>query len=251
MAKAKQSVKQKKKKKWFPIIAPKIFGESVIGESYVDSSEALMGKYVTANLSTVTNDMKNQNINIRFRVTSVKEGKGYSEVVDFRLIQSFVKRLVRRGRTKVDDSFIARTKDGIRVRVKPLVITKNRCVGSIATKIRLTTRDFLKKKISEQSFVQSVQDILAGKFQKELKPLLNKIYPIKSVDVRSFGREGLRGEFQQAKEIDEPEELDDSSASAETASPETSDLESTDSDSESSGSEDEPVSDEPEAKASE
>ena len=50
MAKVRKKVLKTKKKFWFKIVAPKIFGERIIGESYVTESSLIKGKYVSVNL---------------------------------------------------------------------------------------------------------------------------------------------------------------------------------------------------------
>ena len=43
MAKVKKKILRAKKKFWFQVVAPKMFGEQVIGESYVNDAQ-LMNK---------------------------------------------------------------------------------------------------------------------------------------------------------------------------------------------------------------
>lgn len=194
MASKKTIVKQKvKKKKWYPIYAPAIFGSKLIGESYVESVDELKGKFISSNLSTIMNDMKKQNITMKFRVSKVVEGKGQTEIIGLQQVQSFVKRLVRRGRSKVDDSFTATTKDEQLVRIKPLIITNTKCVRSTASQLRLETRKLIAEKLAKTGFINTVQEILGFRLQKEIKAKLNKIHPIRSIDIRVFAREAIRG----------------------------------------------------------
>lgn len=194
MAAKKPVLKQKtKKKKWFPMYAPALFGGQLIGESHVESSEQLKGKFINTSLATITNDMKKQNIAIKLRVSKVVEGKGQTEIISLSLVQSFVKRLVRRGRTKVDDSFTVKTKDGQLVRIKPLVLTNTTCVSSTASQIRLEVRKLLKEQVGRTGFINTVQDILTFKLQKTIKERIQKIHPVRSVDIRELSREIVRG----------------------------------------------------------
>ena len=62
MAKVKKKVLKAKKKFWFQLVAPKMFGGQVIGESYVNDPQSLKGRSVTVNLRVLTDDIKNQNI---------------------------------------------------------------------------------------------------------------------------------------------------------------------------------------------
>ena len=49
------------KKEWYPILAPKIFQNTVLGETYVYEPEQMVGKGITKNLMNLTNDVKRQN----------------------------------------------------------------------------------------------------------------------------------------------------------------------------------------------
>ncbi|MBN1274938.1 hypothetical protein JXA12_01475 [Candidatus Woesearchaeota archaeon] len=216
-AKKKQVLKQKTKKKWYPVYAPAVFGNQLIGESHVGAAEQLRGKFINANLAAITNDMKKQNIAVKLRVNKVIEGKGQTEVIGIHLVQGFVKRLVRRGRTKVDDSFTAKTKDGQLTRIKPLILTTTTCVASTASQLRLEARKALAERASKTGFINLVQDILNLTIQKNLKEQLNKIHPIRSVDIRSLSRETVRGQVPEAdlEIIPEEETLKEEAATAE------------------------------------
>ena len=174
-----------KKKKWFPIYAPKSFGEVMLGESYVSEAEELNGKYMTANLSTITRSMRKQSINVQFKVTKVVEGKGQTETVGYSLINAAVKRLVRRGRNKISDSFLAKTKDMKVLRFKPIIITQNRGTNSVQSAVRLEAR----RLIREYAFTKTVDEIFKevsdAKLQKSVKDSCSKIFPLRGVDLKA------------------------------------------------------------------
>lgn len=177
---------KKKKKVWLSIQAPEFMGHAVLGESNVYEKEELVGKTLGLNLATITNDMKKQNINVTFKVVGVHEGKGQTQLVNYVLVPSYIKRLIRRKREKIEDSFLARTKDGKVVRVKPIAITNSDTYNSIITKIRLGMKAMIKNALKEKTFEEFINDLMSMKFQKEMKEKLNKIYPLKYVDVRQI-----------------------------------------------------------------
>ncbi|MBN1175507.1 hypothetical protein JXA48_02590 [Candidatus Woesearchaeota archaeon] len=183
--KRKTVVAKVKKKKWFPIYAPKSFGEVMLGESYVSEAEELNGKYITSNLSTITRSMRKQSVNVQFKVTSVVEGKGQTETVGYSLINAAVKRLVRRGRDKVSDSFLAKTSDKKILRFKPIIITNNHGTNSVQSALRLEAR----RLIREYAFTKTVEEIFKevsdGKIQKTVKDACGKIFPIRGVDLKA------------------------------------------------------------------
>jgi small subunit ribosomal protein S3Ae len=185
MAAKKTNVALKKgKKHWCKINSSKLFGEAMLGESYVYEAEELIGKYVTANLSVLTKNMRKQNGNVQFRVISIKDGIGQTEVVSYSMVIAAVKRLVRRGRDKVADSFIAKTADKKLIRIKPLSITKNYTTNSITTACRLESRRIVREFVITKTFEEVIDAIVSGKLPKIIKDGISKIYPMKSVDIR-------------------------------------------------------------------
>ncbi len=182
--KRKTNTPKVKKKKWFPIHAPAYFNEQLLGETYVAESSLVHGKYLTANLSTLAKSMRKQSMNVHFRVTEVKEGKAETEIIGYSLINSALKRLVRRGRDKITDSFLSKTKDKKIIRIKPLIITMNKGTKSLQTAIRLLARKTIREHVFSKDAVDVFADIIDGKIQKQIKHAVKELAPIKSVDIR-------------------------------------------------------------------
>jgi small subunit ribosomal protein S3Ae len=175
---------KRKKKVWVPMYAPEFLNKAFLGESLVSDREAMVGKSLTLNLSIFTRDMKKQSTDVTFRVKSIVEGKGLTEIVGVALTNSYVKRLVRRGKSKVEDSFTTTTKDGFTVRIKPVVITNNLVNAGVATRIRALAKEELTNLANNEHVDSFFEILLAQKVQKELKDKLSKIYPLRYVDVR-------------------------------------------------------------------
>lgn len=184
MAKVKQAVAKIKKKHWFKIIAPKLFNERVLGESLVTDQNLLLNKYITINLMALTNDMKKQGIDITFRASTLRPDGAGTEIISFELVPSSVRRLVKRGNKAIEDSFTIKTKDDIVVRVKPLVFTRTKSKGSTQTQIRKAVKVFLIKEISSLGYYNAIMDLISYKTQRMLRDELNKIYPIRTCEVR-------------------------------------------------------------------
>lgn len=174
-----------KKKKWFSVISPKLFNNVALGESYVADSEQLKGKYITANLSIITGNMRRQNVNMHFRVTKVVEGKAETEVIGYSLIIAALKRLVRRGRNKISDSFLAKTKDKKVLRVKPMIITYSHGTKSVQSAVRLEARRVIREYTFTKSVEEFFSEIADAKLQKIVKEACSKIFPLRSIDMRS------------------------------------------------------------------
>ncbi|MCF7872538.1 hypothetical protein K9L97_05905 [Candidatus Woesearchaeota archaeon] len=183
MAKSIQTVK-KGKKLWYPIYAPKIMNNEYLGETYSYDKEKIEGKTLKLNLSTLTGNIKKQNIDVKFKVTAFAENKATTTITGVELTNSYIKRLVRRGRDKIDDSFSTMTKDKKIVRIKPLITTMNRTGNSVNSKIRLEARKLIGHYIKGKTYEEFFSDTLGFRFQKEIKETLSKIYPVKTFEIR-------------------------------------------------------------------
>jgi len=187
MAEAKtEKAKKLKKKKWYPIAAPKLFGDELLGEILVDDPNLILNRVVTTNLMNLTNDMKHQNINIRFRVNKIEDNVAYTELISYEMLPSSIKRLVRRDINKLDESFVCETKDNVLVRIKPFLLTKVATKGSKLKLLRKTLINLISQEIKRLSFDEVIQDVITRKLQNNVKAYLKKIYPLKICEIRYF-----------------------------------------------------------------
>jgi ribosomal protein S3AE len=184
MAKKQVSTKKIKKKKWFPVIAPKILGSKTIGETLLTDSMLMKGRFMNVNLMNILGDPKKQNTNLQLRIYKVQDGKGLTAITKMERIASFTKRMVRRGRDKVEDSFLTKSKDGQKIRVKTLAVSNNYIPNSLCTKIRIEVRKIMKEHVSKQSFEKTVDDVLKMQILKEIKQKLTKITPVRTFEIK-------------------------------------------------------------------
>jgi len=175
---------QKKKKKWYAIYAPGLFNEQVIGESLTSEPSSLIGKRVGLNLMNLTNDPKKQNFRIIFKIIKVDGEKVFTDIIGYEMLLTHVKRIMRKGIEKVEDSFIVQSKDNVNMQIKPLLLARNKTRHSVLTAIRKTTREFLAEEAKKQDYNELVQCIIINKIQKQLRDKVNKIYPLVACEFR-------------------------------------------------------------------
>jgi len=188
-AKSSAELKKQKKKKWCPIITPEAFGSRMIGESLLDDASQLMNRTVTVNMMQLSGDMKKQNLNIMFKVTDVKDGKGFTEAARFEMSPSSVKRLAKRERDKISDSFVVKTADEKLVRIKPLLITNNLTKGSVRAALVKNCRAAVKEKVNRTRLDQLIIEMVEYKFQKEMRDAMHTTYPLRTFEVRMLSLE--------------------------------------------------------------
>lgn len=187
MGKKKNSKSLKgKKKKWFSLFAPKFFNEQNLGETTAYETKELETKKISVNLMTLAGDPKKQSTNVRFVVDRIEGNNAYTHLDKITLQPASIKRMVRRGKTKVEDSFLCETQDKKYIRIKPLVFTRNQSTNSVMTAIRHTTRDIVTKTVKNMKAEDVFYDILMFKLQKMLKESLSKIVPIKIVEIKNI-----------------------------------------------------------------
>ncbi len=173
-----------KRKRWYPILATNIFRQAQIGEIPLDDVRKAIGRTILANLMELTNDIKKQNINMRFIVTKIEGDNLLTEVIGYEMIPASIRRLVRRGRERVDISIACSTADNVRIRIKALLVTRAMVKGSVKAALVRNLNDSLAKNVRKLRYEELVADLVSHKFQKIIHAPLNKIYPLKTCEIR-------------------------------------------------------------------
>ncbi len=190
---AKEEVKvskisKKGRKLWLPIIAPKLFSNQLLGKSYVMTAEQLMDKPVKVNLMELTGDMKNQNINLGFRVMGIKNNEGLAEVWSYELMPAHIKKIVRRKRDKLDDSFVLETKERLKLIVKPMLLTNTPTTSSVKKDLRRDLRNLMIRMFKSLDYEDIIRNIIIRKIQNSLKKELNLVTPIRACEIKVLER---------------------------------------------------------------
>ena len=193
MAQSKQALKIIKKK-WLTIRASKFFDSELLGECYVASPDLLMGRTVAANLANLTGDIRQQSVTLKFIVNSVDGEFGVADVIGYETASSAIRRVVRRGSDRLDESFVCETSNGQKVRIKPMIITKTITNSAVHRSLRKALVSTVVKLVRKHTFESLINEMITSKLQMAVKTDLKKIYPLKSVEITSLwllrGREG-------------------------------------------------------------
>jgi len=139
-------------------------------------------------LFDMTRELNGKMAEAKFDVR-IKDNEAYGDIVYFGLIQNYARRLVRKGTSPVEDSFVAISKDGFKLRLKPLLVTRKKVPRSIRKRLREKARelitDFVKKNEKDKIFTSIINYIL----QKQIMIELKKIYPLLICEIRRIGIE--------------------------------------------------------------
>jgi len=179
---------KKKKKNWVSILAPKEFRSMELGKTLAFESENTIGREIEYNYSLLSGDPKKQHIELVFKVEKAREGFAETGIYEYKIWQAYLKRMVRKARTKIDDSFEVKTKDGFKVKVKPFIITRGVVHRSVQTDIRKKVMEMFILNCEKKTFTQAVLDLINYSIQKEIKNEIKRLTPIASFEIRWFKR---------------------------------------------------------------
>ncbi len=206
MAKARAVVTTKiKKKTWHTILAPKEQNNVVLGETYISEPQVAIGKTVHANLRTITDNMRDQNVYLKFKITQLAGQNLQTEVTGYYMTPPSLRKLTRRATLRIDDSFVVVTKEGKKVRIKPLAVTRHDTVHSIGAAIRKEMQNFIAREVAKIDFNELITRLTSHQLQAAAKKKLSKIYPLKAVEIKvlEFAKEGKAVKATEEAEVEE------------------------------------------------
>lgn len=189
MKNIKKNIEVKKKKKtWVGIIAPKIFNNMEVGDSYCSGPESLVGKVVKVNMMALTQDPRKQSMTASLKITEIKGDKVLSEFDALTMGSSHLKRVVRRETSKIEDAFEVEGKDKTKYVIKPLAVARTHIHHSLQTDIRNRWREIIREEFLKSELEDVIGMIIGGRFQKELKDMLRKITPLSILEIKAVKR---------------------------------------------------------------
>lgn len=186
MAKKQAAKVVVKKKRWVLVTAPKLFNEKEIGEMHVEDPRNAVGRKFSVSVTTLTGEPQKQNILAKFLITGFVGERLQTDLIGYRMNNAATKRLMRRNRSKIDDSLVFTTEDGKKVRVKPMVITRGRAQGGTRSELRKKMKDHLSKTIAKSKYEQLMREIIQGRFQRTMQDSLRKTHPVASSEIRQI-----------------------------------------------------------------
>jgi len=175
-----------KKKLWYKVLSPKVFGKKSIGEMYLTTGDVALGRPLRVNLKDLTGNIKDQNTSVGFFIDKVDGSTLETAVKSFQLTTASVKRMVRKNQNRLDDHFDLTTKDGKEARIKVLILTRNKTHQSVRAAIRREAINLFQeeaKKLDAEAFFSG---LVYHKIQPAVKRKLSKIYPLRDVAIKVF-----------------------------------------------------------------
>ena len=166
-------------------MASKEFGNHIIGETYVTELEKSIGKIMSINMMALTNDPKRQNTNVYFEITDKKGTELHTRLIGFEISAPYIKRIYKRVKSKVEDSYPITLKDDLKIRIKPSISCKGESHASVLTTMQKKAYETIKRELESKNFSEALSFILNNDLTRIIKNDLKKIFPISSIIIKS------------------------------------------------------------------
>jgi len=181
---AKKMVDTWKTKRWYTILAPKIFNEVEVSQVPAQDDEHLINRVIEIPLKDITKDMAHLYTAVRLRVFDVKGNTARTKFIGHSLAREYLQTLARRYRDKLDVVFPLKSKDGIHFRLKAVIVTAERCSQKQKRTLHNQLIELVTGKAQETEFATFMLDIIYGKLSAELQGALKTIAPLRRVEIR-------------------------------------------------------------------
>jgi len=172
-----------KAKNWYNILAPPAFDGVTIADTLTDKPNNLVNRVTGVSLQDLTNDFRKSHIVLYFKVHKVEESNAHTQFVGHALTSDYLRRMVRRRKSKVDGVYDAQTRDGAYIRVKPFATTDKRIQNSQKKVIRESMKKTITEQASKSTMSEFVKSILDGKVGSDIYKSCKKLYPVKRVEI--------------------------------------------------------------------
>ncbi len=172
-----------KMKKEFRIISPKFFGRTVIGVTRADKPDKIIGRKLSLYARDINKNMKKYYYKFHFKITDVEEDKANCSLAGYEVSKSYLSKNIRKFSTRIDGRIAGKTKDGKEIVLKVFVITTRNVQTSVSKVIRQRIENFINLSLSGTEFDALMNKILNDELQRDLKRVLNIIYPISTVEI--------------------------------------------------------------------
>jgi len=182
---SKRRVRDKwRSKAWYTVTSPPYFGNTELGSIPTDDPNKLIGRIMDGTLYDLTNDFAHQYLKMYFQVLKVEGKKAYTIFKGHEYSRDYLRSLVRRRTTRVDQLVSVTTKDRYKLRVAVSAFTLARIKTTQEQIIRRIMKQTVEEKASTLTFDQFVQEVVLGKIASDVYNEAKKIAPLRHVGIR-------------------------------------------------------------------
>jgi len=175
-----------KKKQWYEIISPNVFGNKVVGETITDEPKRLINRVIPVTGKELTGDIKKSYVTVKLKVNSITGDKANTVVNNYSVQRQYLQHFIRKGYSVIDIIADGKTEDNKNLRFKSLITIVGRVQTQKKKLIRKTFVSEIIKVINSSKLDNLIFLVIAGKVQHTLLKKVSKVFPIKLVEVKKI-----------------------------------------------------------------
>jgi len=175
-----------KAKNWYQILAPSIFNNVPVAETLAESPESLIGRVSEVSLQDLTNDFRKSHIKLLFSIDKIEQNTAHTQLKGTQLTSDYLRRMIRRRKSRVDGVFNVETRDSALVTVKPFAIAEKRIQSSQKKLIRNVMKEVIAKEGKVKTLNAFVRECIDGKIGSEIYKNCKVYYPVKRIEVNKI-----------------------------------------------------------------
>lgn len=172
-----------KTKKWFEILAPKEFGEKVVGETPASEAGSVMGRRMEIAASELATGPRLNQVTLTLEVDKVAGKTAKTKVVGYQMARGYIRSTVRRRRKRVDlvKNLVV---DGKKIRIKAITMTLGKSYRNQMTEIQKIMNEVISEKTEGKTLEEIIGSVLSRELQEGIKERAKKVFPIVSAEIR-------------------------------------------------------------------
>jgi len=172
-----------KTKKWYQIVSPEMFGRAVIGETFADAPEKLIGRTFSVTVGDMVKDYSKQNTKLHFKITDVSGDAAGTSFTGHQMTNDYIGSLIKRQTSRIDTNLEVYTKDGYRMRIKPTCFTTHRAKTSQIEAVRKSVEELIHDRARKLDFEKLIEEVVNGKLSAKVYRSIKTIYPMRRVEI--------------------------------------------------------------------
>ncbi len=130
----------------------------------------------------LTRKLKGKGTEIIFKI-KVKDDQATAKPIKLKVLPFFIKRMMRKRTSYIEDSFSAECKDAW-LKIKPFLIARKKISRAVRKTLRQEARTWLISYLKNKTKKEIFSEVIGNRIQKPLSIKLKKIYPLSLCEIR-------------------------------------------------------------------
>jgi ribosomal protein S3AE len=141
--------------------------------------EEIQGRTIKLDL---TRQLKGKSVEATVKI-KINDEKLIAKPIKIRLMPYFIRRMIRKRISYVEDSFETPSQESM-IQIKPFLITRKRVSRVVRKTLRNKCKNWIEDYVAERKDEEIFNEILSNRLQKSLSLMLKKTYPLSLCEIR-------------------------------------------------------------------